>query len=100
MNHSEIFHLSAGSTWSRAKRWQIVLEPVSKVPVVNHRQPGTAFGNRQEPFSLGGSNRSICPIAGIADSQSPGLSGVKSCHSFSRHSFAKVCRSGQWAARH
>ena len=23
-----------------------------------------------------------------------------SCHSFSRHSLAKVCRSGQWAARH
>jgi hypothetical protein len=43
----------------------IILEPVSKVPVVNHRQPGTAFGNRQEPFSLGGSNRSICPEAVI-----------------------------------
>ena len=40
------------------------LEPVSKVPVVNRRQPGTAFGNRQEPFSLGGSNRSFCPQRG------------------------------------
>ena len=40
------------------------LAPVSKVPVVNRRQPGTAFGNRQEPFSLGGSNRSFCPQRG------------------------------------
>ena len=32
-------------------------EPVSKVPVVHHRQPGTAFANRKEPFSLGGSDR-------------------------------------------
>jgi len=38
-------------------------EPVSKVPVVHHRQPGTAFANRKEPFSLGGSNRSICHTA-------------------------------------
>jgi hypothetical protein len=44
------------------------LEPVSKVPVVNHRQPGTAFGNRQEPFSLGGSNRSFCPTADLRTS--------------------------------
>jgi hypothetical protein len=36
-------------------------EPFSKIPIVNHRQPGTAFGNRQEPFSLGVSNRSIRP---------------------------------------
>jgi len=40
------------------------------------------------------------PIAAIAESQSPGLSGVEIRRSFSRHLSAKVWRSGQSAARH
>jgi hypothetical protein len=39
----------------------------------------------QRSLRLGGGNGSKCPIAGIADSQSPDLSGAESRHSFSRH---------------
>jgi double-stranded uracil-DNA glycosylase len=58
------------------------LESVSKVPVVNRRQPGTAFGNRQEPFSFGGSNRSICPHGGPPARQ--GIGSVRWRATFSK----------------
>jgi TDG/mug DNA glycosylase family protein len=58
------------------------LESVSKVAVVNRRQPGTAFGNRQEPFSFGGSNRAICPHGGPPARQ--GIGSVRWRATFSK----------------
>jgi hypothetical protein len=64
-------------------------EPVSEVRVVNHRHPGSAFGNRQEPSSLGGSNPSIYPITAIPDTRRKRLGWIQN-----------IGKPGAWRKKH